>query len=294
MQVAATSLNALDWHYLTGTPYFLRIVAGVRRPKRTIPGADIAGTVVATGPGVSEPSVGDAVFGEGDGGGGCAAFVAVPADRLVPKPPAVSFESAAATPVAALTALQGLVTHGALQPGERVLINGAAGGVGTFAVQLASALGAEVTAVCSTRNVDMVRSLGAEEVIDYTRDDVVDGGARFDVVFDNVGNRTPPELMTLLRPSARYVVITGPKTNRWLGPVPQLARARWAFRRADASFHQFIESMDRDDLTYLGELLATGRITPAIDRVIGLDGVAAGLAELGTGHTRAKIVVVPT
>ena len=168
VQVAATSLNALDWHYLTGTPYFLRIVAGVRRPKRTIPGADIAGTVVATGPGVSEPSVGDAVFGEGDGGGGCAAFVAVPADRLVPKPATVSFEAAAATPVAALTALQGLVTHGAVQPGERVLINGAAGGVGTFAVQLASALGAEVTAVCSTRNLDMVRSLGAEEVIDYS------------------------------------------------------------------------------------------------------------------------------
>jgi len=293
VQVAATSLNALDWHYVTGTPYFLRLVAGIRRPKRTVPGVDLAGTVVATGSGVTALTVGDAVFGEGDGGG-CAPYVSVRADRLVLKPADVSFEAAAATPVAGLTALQGLRTHAALQPGERVLINGAAGGVGTFAVQLAKALGAEVTAVCSTRNVDMVCALGADNVIDYTRDDVVRGGQRFDVMFDNVGDRTPAELFGLLRPGARYVAITGPKTNRWLGPVPHLARARLAFRRADASFHQFTESMDRDDLTYLGELLRTRRITPAIDRVIGLDGVAAGLAELGTGHTRAKIVVVPT
>jgi NADPH:quinone reductase-like Zn-dependent oxidoreductase len=293
VQVAAASLNALDWHYLTGTPYFLRLMAGVRRPNRIIPGADVAGTVAATGGGVAELEVGDAVFGE-SAGGACAAYVTVRADRLVRKPPEVSFEAAAATPVAGLTALQGLRTHAALQPGERVLVNGAAGGVGTFAVQLAKALGAEVTAVCSTRNVDMVRALGADEVIDYTRDDVVRSGARFDVMFDNVGDRTPAELMSLLRPGARYVVITGPKTNRWLGPVPHLAKARWAFRRADASFHQFTESMNRDDLAYLGELPATGEITPAVDRVIGLDGVAAGLAELGTGHTRAKIVVLPT
>ncbi len=293
VQVAAASLNALDWHYLTGTPYFLRLAAGVRRPKRTIPGADVAGTVVATGPGVTELKIGDDVFGESSGGA-CADYVTVPADHLARKPPEVSFEAAAATPVAGLTALQGLRTRAALHPGERTLINGAAGGVGTFAVQLAKVLGADVTAVCSTRNIDMVRALGADEVIDYTRDDVVRGGARFDVMFDNVGDRAPTELMSLLRPGARYVVITGPKTNRWLGPVPHLVRARWAFRRADASFHQFTESMDRDDLTFLGQLLATGRITPAVDRVIGLDGVAEGLAELGTGHTRAKIVVVPT
>jgi NADPH:quinone reductase-like Zn-dependent oxidoreductase len=293
VQVAAASLNALDWHYLTGTPYFLRVTAGFRRPKRTIPGADVAGTVVATGPGVTDISIGDAVFGE-CGGGGCATYASVPADRLVLKPAAVSFEAAAATPVAGVTALEGLRTHAALRPGERALINGAAGGVGTFAVQIAKALGADVTAVCSTRNVDMIRALGADEVIDYTNDDVVRGGARFDVMFDNVGDRSPDELMRLLRPGARYVVVTGPKTNRWLGPVPHLIRARWAFRRGDASFHQFIASMDHDDLTYLSELLATRRVTPAIDRVIRLDGVAAGLAEIGTGHTRAKIVVVPT
>jgi NADPH:quinone reductase-like Zn-dependent oxidoreductase len=293
LKVAAASLNALDWHHLTGTPYFMRVVAGVRRPKRTIPGADVAGAVVATGPGVTELRVGDAVFGDGEGGG-CAAYASLPARRLVRKPAGVSFEAAAATPVAGLTAVQGLRTHAALQPGERALINGAAGGVGTFAVQLAKALGAEVTAVCSTRNVDMVRALGADEVIDYTRDDIVRGGARFDVMFDNVGNRTPAELMSMLQPGARYVVITGPKTNRWLGPIPHLARARWAFRRADATFHQFIASSNRDDLTYLGELIAAGQVSPVIDRVIGLDGVAAALAELGTGHTRAKIVVVPS
>jgi NADPH:quinone reductase-like Zn-dependent oxidoreductase len=293
VRVAAASLNALDWHNLTGTPYFLRMMAGLRRPKRTIPGSDVAGIVVATGAGVTERRVGDAVFGDA-GGGGCADYVTTRADRLVPKPADVSFEAAAATPIAGLTALQGLRTHAGLRAGERALINGAAGGVGTFAVQIAKALGAEVTAVCSTRNVEMVRALGADEVIDYTREDVASGGARFDVMFDNVGDRAPDQLIALLRPGARYVVITGPKDNRWLGPVPQILRSRWAFRRANASFHQFTASMNRDDLVYLGELVATGRIAPAIDRVIDLHGVADGLAELGTGHTRAKIVVVPT
>jgi NADPH:quinone reductase-like Zn-dependent oxidoreductase len=217
----------------------------------------------------------------------------VKAANVVPIPVGVSFESAGATPVAGLTALQGLRTHGDVQPGEQVLINGAAGGVGTMAVQIAKALGAHVTAVCSARNVDMVRGLGADEVIDYTNDDYVAGGARFDVMLDNVGNRAAKQNRSVLRPGGRYVAVSGPKANRWVDPLPYMARSWLAFTRADASFHQFTAAAVPDDLLFLGELLATGRLVPEVDRVIGLDGVADGLAEIGSGHARAKIVVVP-
>ncbi|MGB5758845.1 MAG: NAD(P)-dependent alcohol dehydrogenase [Acidimicrobiales bacterium] len=292
VRVEASSLNALDWHFLTGTPYLIRISNGFRRPERKIPGADVAGTVVAVGSGVTRFQPGDAVFGECKGGG-CAPYLTVDASSVVIKPAGVSFEAAGATPVAGLTALQGLRTHGSVQPGDHVLINGAAGGVGTFAVQVAKALGAEVTAVCSTGNVEMVRSLGADTVINYITDDFVEGGARFDVMLDNVGNRTPAECLAVLRPGARFIAISGPKTNRWLGPVPHIVRTALAFRRADPSFHQFTASPVEADLITLGELLADGSISPVIDRVVGLDRVAAGLAEIGTGHTRAKIGVVP-
>jgi NADPH:quinone reductase-like Zn-dependent oxidoreductase len=292
VEVRASSLNALDWHFLTGTPYLMRLMSGLRRPKRFVRGADVAGVVVAVGDGISRFAVGDTVFGEAPGGG-CGHYLTVKEADVVAIPEGVSFESAAATPVAGLTALQGLRTHGAVLPGDRVLINGAAGGVGTMAVQIAKALGAEVTAVCSTRNVDMIRSLGADEVIDYTRDDFVAGGARFDVMIDSVGNRHPKECRSVLVEGGRYVAISGPKANRWIDPLPYLVRARVAFVRADASFHQFTAAADVDDLTFLGELLASGRLVPEIDRVVGLDGVADALAEIGSGHARAKIVVVP-
>ncbi len=292
VRVEGSSLNALDWRYLTGTPYLIRLSNGLRRSKRTIPGADVAGTVVATGLGVDAFRPGDAVFGESDGGG-CASYLTVDAAHVVAKPAEVSFEAAGATPVAGLTALQAVRTHGSVRPGEHVLINGAAGGVGTFAVQIAKALGAEVTAVCSRGNVDLVRSLGADTVIDYTTDDFVEGGARFDVMLDNVGNRTPAECLAVLRSGARFVAVSGPMTNRWLGPVPHMVRTALALRRADPSFHQFTASPVEADLVFLGELLAAGSITPAIDRVVGLDGIADGLAEIATGHTRAKIAVLP-
>jgi NADPH:quinone reductase-like Zn-dependent oxidoreductase len=292
VRVEASSLNALDWHYLTGTPYFMRLLSGLVRPKRTIHGADVAGTVVAVGSEVTGFRVGDEVFGECEGGG-CAPYLSVDAARIVAKPAEVSFEAAGATPVAGLTALQGLRTRADVQPGEHVLINGAAGGVGTFAVQIAKVLGAEVTAVCSTPNVDMVRGLGADHVVDYRTDDFVPGGARFDVMIDNVGNRSAAECLSVLLPDARYVAVSGPKTNRWLGPIGHLVRTGLAFRRRSQSFHQFTASPNHDDLTLLGELLATGGVAPAVERVIGLEGVADALAEIGTGHTRAKIVVVP-
>lgn len=293
VRVEAASLNALDWHFLTGTPYFMRMMSGLRRPKRLTPGADVAGVVVSVGDNVADLQPGDAVFGECEGGG-CAEYATVKASAVVRRPSTVTFEAAGATPVAGLTALQGLRTHCDVQPGERVLVNGAAGGVGTFAVQIAKALGAHVTAVCSTRNVEMVRALGADIVIDYTTDDFVAGGARFDVMIDNVGNRSAADCLSVLEPNGRYAAISGPKTNRLLGPVPQIARKFLAFRRSSQSFHQFTASPNEEDLAFLGELLATARVSPQVDRVIGLDGVADGLAEIGTGHTRAKIVVVPT
>ncbi len=290
VRVAASSLNALDWHFLTGTPYFLRLMAGLRRPKRLTPGADVAGTVVAVGDRVTGFRPGDAVFGECEGGG-CGEYLVAETDRIVAKPAAVPFEVAGAIPVAGLTALQALRTHTEVAEGDRVLINGGAGGVGTFAVQIAKAFGATVTAVCSTRNVDMVAALGADEVIDYTKADFVSGGRRFDVMIDNVGNRTPKECLSVLAPDARYAILTGPKDNRLLGPVPHIIRTGFAFARADASFHQFTAKPLAEDLTFLGELVADGRVTPQIQRVVGLDGAIDGLAEIGTGHARAKIVV---
>ena len=292
VHVEASSLNALDWHFLTGTPLFMRLMSGLRRPKRIIHGADVAGTVVAVGSGVTRFDVGDAVFGECEGGG-FAPYLAVDEDRIVAKPAEVSFEAAGATGVAGLTALQGLRTHGKVEPGDQVLVNGAAGGVGTFAVQIAVVLGAEVTAVCSTRNVEMVRSLGAAHVVDYTREDFVPGGERFDVMFDNVGNRTSREILSVLGPDARYVAITGPKENRLFGPVPKILGTGLRFIRAEPSFHQFTASPNHEDLTFLGELLSGGKVVPRVHRVVGLDGAAEGLAEIGTGHTPAKIVVVP-
>ena len=293
VKVEASSLNALDWHFLTGSPYFMRMMSGLRRPKRLVHGADIAGTIVALGAGVDQFAVGQRVFGISEGGG-LAEYAALAAKNLVVIPEGVSAEAAAATPLAGVTALQAVRTHGSVQVGDHVLVNGAAGGVGTFAVQIAKALGAHVTAVCSTGKVDMVRALGADEVIDYTKDDFVAGGARFDVMLDNAGNRTPADCISVLRPGARYVVITGPKKNRWLGPVPHMLWTGIKFRRADASFHQFTASGNGEDLAFLAGLLANGSLVPEIDRVVGFDGVAEGLAEIGGGHARAKIVVVPT
>jgi len=224
VRVDASSLNALDWHFLTGTPYLIRPTSGLRRPKRLTPGADVCGTVVAIGADVTRFSVGDSVFGECQGGG-CAPYLVTAEDSVVSTPPSVSAEDAAATPVAGLTALQALRTKAAVQPGEHVLVNGAAGGVGTYAVQIAKAMGAEVTGVCSARNVEMVRAIGADTVIDYGASDFVPGGARFDVMIDNVGNRTPAECRSVLRADGRYVAISGPKENLWWGPMGYVVRA---------------------------------------------------------------------
>ncbi|MEO7006024.1 MAG: NAD(P)-dependent alcohol dehydrogenase [Terrimesophilobacter sp.] len=293
VSVRASSANALDWHFLSGTPYFMRLIAGLWKPKRLIQGADVAGIVEAVGTGVGGFHIGDAVFGE-SGGGGFARYATVDAADVVALPQGVNFAAAGATPVAGLTALQGLRTHGALRAGDRVLINGAAGGVGTFAIQIAQALGAgEITAVCSTNNVDQARALGATRVIDYCRDDFVTAAGEYDVILDMVGNKTATEILSILASRGRYVAVSGPMTNRWLGPLPHLVRTRFAFRRAQPSFHQFTAAATAEDLTFLAELLASGQLVPAVDRIVGLDGVAEAMDQISTGHGPGKVVVVP-
>ena len=293
VRVLASSANALDWHFVSGTPLFMRLMVGLRKPKRVIHGADVAGIVEAIGDGMIGFEVGDAIFGE-SGGGSFADYTTVNPASVVGLPNGVEFAAAGATPVAGLTALQALRTHGAVKPGDRVLLNGAAGGVGTFAIQLAKALGAgEITAVCSARNADQARALGATRVIDYQREDFVTAGGEYDVILDMQGNRPAAQIRSILCPGARYVAVSGPMTNRWLGPLPHLLRMWFGLRRADASFHQFTTAATTEDLTFLGKLLASGQLVPAIERTVGLDSVASAIDQIESGHGSGKIVVVP-
>jgi NADPH:quinone reductase-like Zn-dependent oxidoreductase len=287
VRVHAASLNALDWHFTTGTPYFMRLMVGLRRPKRHTPGVDVAGTVEAVGRDVTTFELGDEVFGSGVGS--CAEFVVAAENRLAPKPQNMTFEQAAAVPVAAITALQGLREYGKVEPGQKVLINGAAGGVGTYAVQIAKALGAEVTAVCSTHNVDTVRSIGADHVVDYTTDDFVARGGRYDVMLDNVGNRSPAECRRVLADDGMCVVISGPKRNRLLGPVTHVVRTLTYFKffRQDAVMFTAEETPER--LLALCELLESGAVIPVIERTYTLDETAEALSYIGSGHARGKL-----
>ncbi len=290
VRVHAAAVNPLDWHFLTGTPYLMHVAgAGLFRPKRHIPGVDVAGTVEAVGAGVSELAPGDEAFGWSRGGS-LAEYVCVPADQLVPKPAEVTFEQAAAVPVAAFTALQGLRDKGRIRPGQKVLVNGASGGVGTFAVQLATWFGAEVTGVCSPPNVDTVRSLGATRVIDYSREDFTESGERYDVVLDIAGNRSLSECRSVLTPDGTYVLVGGPK-GRWLGPLPRLLHALLLSRLVRQRLVSYIAQETRQDLLLLQGLLAAGTLTPVIDRTYPLDDAAAALAYQGAGHARGKIVV---
>ncbi len=292
VSVRASSANAFDWHMLSGTPYFLRLFAGLLKPKRLIQGADVAGIVEAIGRDAMGFQVGDAIFGSGRGS--FADYATVNPAYVAAIPPGIEFGTAAATPMAGLTALQALRTHGAVKAGDRVLINGAAGGVGTFAVQLARVLGAtEITAVCSTSNVKQARALGAHRVVDYLAQDFVAAGNSYDVVIDLVGNRTAAEIRSILAPGARYVSVSGPMTNRWLGPVLYQFRIKRAVRQTGATFHGFTAVTTADDLTFLAGLLASRQLVPAIDRVLGLGGVAEAIDQIATGHGAGKIVIVP-
>ena len=289
VKVRAASVNPLDWHYMRGTPYFMRIQAGLRKPEVIRLGVDFAGTVEAVGTNVKQFKPGDEVFGGRTGA--FAEYVTVFEDRAVAlKPANITFEQAAAVPIAALTALQGLRDKGKIQPGQKVLINGASGGVGTFAVQLAKSFAAEVTGVCSTKNVEMVRSIGADHVVDYTKEDFTKSEQRYDLMLDNVGNHSLSESMRVLNPHGKYIMIGGP-TGRWIDPLPRAFKARVMGRFVSQEVGMFLAQLKHADLALLGDLMQAGKVTPVIDRRYRLSELPEAIRYLETGHARGKVVI---
>jgi NADPH:quinone reductase-like Zn-dependent oxidoreductase len=293
VRVRAASVNPADWHLIRGVPYIARLQFGLRAPKHTVAGCDLAGQVEEVGRAVTAFRPGDEVFGAPAlrGFGAFAEYAAVPQDVLAPKPTNLSFEHAAAVPLAALTALQGVRDHGRTQAGQRVLVIGASGGVGTFAVQIATSLGAEVTGVCSTRNVDLVRSLGAVHVIDYTQHDVTRGAQRYDVVLQVAGTASPSDLRRVLTPKGTLLLSSGESRGRWLGPVARMLRATVLSPFVGQRLGSFIATTKAADLEYLRELIEAGAIAPVIDRSYPLAQVPEAIAYLEEGHARGKVVV---
>jgi NADPH:quinone reductase-like Zn-dependent oxidoreductase len=288
IRVHASSVNPVEWYGVTG-PYFARIGNGFRKPKDPTVGADLAGRVEAVGKDVEHFQPGDEVFGVS--GASWAEYTCAPAHRLAPKPANLSFEEAAAVPVAAVTALQALRDKGQVQPGQKVLINGASGGVGTFAVQLAKALGAEVTGVCSTGNGEQVRSLGADRVVDYTKEDFTKLGVRHDLMLDIAGSRSFLDCRRVLTPDATVVVIGGRMTYRGLGPLPHVAGTIVKSRGRSQTVTFFVADVTTDDLAFLGELFEAGKLRSVIDRRYELSEAREALEYLGQGHARAKVVI---
>ena len=292
VEVRAASANPWDWHFMRGEPYVVRIISGLRRPRpSSVLGSDVAGRVEAVGKDVTRFQPGDEVFGF-VGKGAFAEYVSVPADALTLKPVNLTFEQAAAVPLAAVTALQGLRDHGQAQPGHRVLINGASGGVGTFAVQIAKALGAEVTGVCSTRNIDLVRSIGADHVIDYTRKEVIHSGQRYDLVLDNVGNHRLSQWRRVMGPKGVFVAAAGrePMTN-WLGPLTHWMKVVSASMVGSQKMAAFNAKPNDDDMQLLRELIEAEKVTPAIDRTYPLSAAPEAIRYLESGHARGKVVI---
>lgn len=289
IRVVASSLNIYDWHMITGTPHVVRAVAGLTKPKQPIPGADVAGVVVRVGSSVSGFEVGDEVFGD-IGHGAFAEYAVGSPNRIARKQESATFEQAAAVALAGITALQGLRDVGHLEAGQRVLINGASGGVGTFAVQIAKALGAEVTAVCSTAKVDMVKSIGADRVIDYKTNDYVETERNYDILFDNVGNRPWSKTRRVLTPTGINVTITGPK-HAVLGPIRSLLARKLASKLGSKRMTWFTAQVKGEDLAFLADLLEAGRITPVLERTYPLEQLPEALAYLGEGHAHGKLVI---
>jgi NADPH:quinone reductase-like Zn-dependent oxidoreductase len=287
VRVHASSVNPAEWYGMTGL-FIARLMGGLFKPKDTRLGADFAGVVEAVGRNVADFKPGDEVYGGRSGAFG--EYVNVK-NAVARKPANLTFEEAAAIPTAAVTALQGLRDHGNLQPGQKVLINGATGGVGTFAVQIAKAFGAEVTAVCSERNMEMVRSLGADHVIDYTKDDFTQSGRQYDLVLDIAGGRTWREYKRILKPTTTFVIVGGPKGNKWIGPLGNTIKLKMASMGASQKVVFFIAQFTREDLATLRDLSESGKLKPVIDRVYPLSQVAEAMKHLGTGHARGKIVL---
>ena len=287
--VHAAAVGPHDWHFLRGTPYLVRMVAGLLKPRRKVLGRDVAGRVEAVGRNVTEFQPGDEVFGEVNFGG-YAEYVSVSEDELALKPANLTFEQAAAVSVSAITALQGLRDKGRIQPGQKVLINGAAGGVGTFAVQIAKSFGAEVTGVCSTRNVDMVRSIGADQVIDYTQEDFTQSGRRYDLMLDMVGNHSLSDCRRVLSPKGVYVSV-GAQMGDWMGPLTHVLKVVLASLVGSQKMVVWVAKQTKSDLAVLRELLEVGKVTPVIDRTYPLSEVPEAIRYLELGHARGKVVI---
>jgi NADPH:quinone reductase-like Zn-dependent oxidoreductase len=288
IRVRAASVNPADLHLMRGTPYFLRIAAGLRKPNITRLGLDVAGQVEAVGSNVTEFKPGDEVFGLCRGA--FAEYACTPEAALVTKPNNVTFEQAASVPGSAFTALQGLRDKGHIQPGKKVLINGASGGVGTFAVQIAKSFGADVTGVCSTRNVEMVRSIGADHVIDYTREEFTKSRQRYDLILDSVGNHSLLACRRVLSPKGIYIVNGGPE-GRWIGPLARGIRALVLSRFVGQNFVMFFAKRSKEDLTTIRGLVGAGKVTPVIDRRYRLSEVPDAIRYLEEGHAQGKVVI---
>src|SRR5262249_19656793 len=289
VRVRAASVNPLEWHQMRGTPYLMRMQAGLRKPKAIRLGGGFAGAGEAGCKKVTRFQTGDEVFGGRSGA--LAEYVAVRQDRaVVLKPANITFEQAASVPIAAITALQGLRDEGKIQPGQKVLINGASGGVGTFAVQIAKSFGAEVTGVCSTRNVDMVRSIGADHVIEYRKEDFTKSEQRYDLMLDNVGNHSLSECRRVLKPQGKYVIVGGP-SGRWVDPMPRALAAAVMSWFVSQEMRKFRADLNKKDLTLMRDLMQAGKVTPVIDRRYKLSEVAAAIGYLEQGHARGKVVI---
>ena len=290
VRVRAASVDRGTWHVMAGLPYPIRLAGfGLRRPKYSNPGRSLAGTIEAGGTDATGFKPGDAVFGICDGS--FAEYARVRTDRLAPKPAKLSFDQAAAVPVSGLTALQAVRDHGRVQAGQKVLIVGASGGVGSFAVQIAKAFGAEVTGVCSTAKVDGVRSIGADHVVDYTIDDFADGTHRYDVILDIGGNRRLSHLRRALTPRGRLVIVGGETDGRWLGGADRQIRALVLSPFVGQKLGTFVASENSEDLIVLRELIESGKLAPAIDRTYPLGEVAAAIRYMLDGHARGKVVI---
>ena len=291
VRVQAASVNPGDWDLLNGQPYILRPAVGFRAPRNGILGLAVAGRVDAIGKNVTEFQPGDDVYA-GISRGGFAEYVVVPETTAAPMPANLTYEQAAGVPVAAATALQGLRDVGRVQPGQKVLINGASGGVGTFAVQIAKYFGAEVTGVCRARNEDLVRSIGADHVIDYTQEDFTNDGQKYDLIFDNVGNRSLSDCRRALAPAGILIPNSNKGPGRWVGGY--LRRAAGALASSpfiSQKLRPFAATETREDLVALTSLIEAGKVTPIIERTYVLDETAEALDHYGKGHVRGKLVI---
>jgi NADPH:quinone reductase-like Zn-dependent oxidoreductase len=290
VKVHAASVNPLDWHYMRGSPYIMRMESGIGAPTNPRLGVDYSGTVVAAGKTVTRFKIGDEVFGGRNGA--FAEYLTAREDRaIIRKPADITFEQAAAVPIAALTALQSLRDNGKLEPGQKVLINGASGGVGTFAVQIAKSMGAEVTGVCSTRNVDMVRSLGADQVIDYTKENFTESAMQYDLILDMVGNHSLLALGDVMKPDGILVIVGGSSEGNFLGPMIRPINALLLSPFVSQTMGMMLAELNPEDLAVMSELMQSGKVTPVIDRRYNLSEVAEAVRYVEEGHARGKVII---